>query len=261
MTKHQSQLTGIPTEAFDCGVVATSMVIDWATRGVKVPPVKVLRGRMGKLDAVPTNPTDWERAITSYDTSTELEGRYERLTCRVVKAGDVAEVREHLAQGKAAIVALDYGVLRKAVPNRTGSESFDGGHAILLTGMRHNAVTSWDSLLDGRYRGCPDGPVRIGFGPLKRAMLALGVGLGSTGVYACLVERATKLGGGVVIPPDDDDELPTLAGIMADLRDARDSLEEPPDTLLDAIDDLAALIGPYRGQAAPGDQPQNGVQP
>jgi len=258
MTQLQPQLTGIATESVDCGVRATSMAIDWATHGLKVPPVKVLRTRMGKTDVVPTNPGDWYTAITSYDTAPELGGQYERLTASKLEAAEPSLILSHLRRHKAAVVAVDYGLYRRLLPRKSGSESFDGLHGILFTGYKDGMVTSWDSLLDGRYAGCPDGPVRVPWADARDAAMKAGATVGHPGkVYAVLVNPATKLGGGVILPPVD--EPPSLTSILADLRALNDDLQLAD--LSDSIADLESLIGPYRGQADPGDQPATGVQP
>lgn len=256
MPTHQPQLTGIATESVDCGVRATSMAIDKATRGAKAPPVKVLRARMGKTGVVPTNVADWERAITSYDTAAELGGEFERLTGTPLVAGESARVANHLRKGHGAIVAVDYGRYRQLMPHKAGSTSFSGYHAILFTGLANGRTKSWDSLLDGRYRGCPNGPVLVPWDKVREAAQLVGKQeAGTPSVFAYLVNPATSLGGGVV--PDPPDAQPTLASVIAELYE----LLEAGHPVAGVIDDLEAIVGPYIGEAAPDDDAAPGVSP
>ena len=255
--RHQPQLTGAPTAAVDCGVRATEMVIDWATHGVKVPGVKVLRERMGKPKG-PTNPTDWQRAVASYDTPAELGGKYESIPSVALKGVPSANVEAALADHQAVILAVDYGVMRRLLPHKTGSRSFAGYHGILFTALARGTVTDWDSLLDGRYQGCPNGPVRASWAKVVKAAEAVGHNeLGHAGVYALAVGRAVRVGEGVDLPEPDDDTVPTLASVLADLRDLLDetALVGP------VIANLEAIIGPYTGPASERDDASDGVVP
>lgn len=256
------QLDGSATGGRNCGVSATRSGISWATRGLVVPSVKQTRRRMDDLTGW-TDPTEWERAIASYDTSTELGGTYEVIPVERVSGGPWTKAWGHLEAGGMALLVIDYGVLRRSAPRRTGSRSFDGYHAIAFTLDREGRLISRDSLLDGRYPGCPNGPVAINAAKVKDAAEAVGrKELGSPSVYMVLVSRAVKLGG--VVPGPEDDEPPTLAGLLADLLEARDAADSGPvrKLLTDAIQDLEALIGPYQGEGDPDDEPdEGGVQP
>lgn len=258
----QPQLTGIPTEAADCGVRSVSMVIDWATRGQKVPSVKAIRKRMGlsPIAAKATNPLDWDKAIKSYDTPAELAGKYERLTGTPILAGQWETIVDHLDDGKMVILAVDYGVLRRIARRKTGSPSFSGLHAIPFKGKDTKGRTiDYDPLFDGRYQGCPDGPVKIPLSKVREASEAVGKSLVNRPVvYGYLMDRATKLGDGVVIPEPEDPV--TLTSILADLRELLDEVG-PDGKLSEIIEDLESLIGPYRGEADPDDDPVAGFQP
>lgn len=258
--RHQTQLDGTATQATDCGVRSTSMAIDWSTRGRVVPGVRVVRRRMGFRPTVnrTTNPVDWARAITSYDTPAELGGVYESLSCRAIIAGDWATVAAHLDAGKLVIVAVHYGIYRRLMPARSGSRTFSGYHAIPFLGSGLRPV-SYDPLLDGRYRGCPKGPVPVPIGKLREAAEAVGTQeVGRAAVYALLAERAVRVGSGVDIP--EPDEPVTLGGILADLRELGQVLSgEPRQEAAAIIADLELLLGPYHGKAAPDADPADGV--
>jgi hypothetical protein len=150
----------------------------------------------------------------------------------------------HLRRGGGAVVAVDYGVLRRSAPSKTGSESFNGGHALFLKGWRKQngvrVVRDYDSLNDGRYRGCAKGPVWMSWAKLKKAMLALSqVG----NIFVTLIIRPADIKAGY--DPGDalpvDDAAQSLFGILADLREAADELDQP--VLDSAIAELEAIIG------------------
>lgn len=228
---HQAQLTGRPTESVDCGVIGTSVAVDGATKGAKVPGVQGLRRRMGlkPKKPSPTNPYLWERAIESFDTAPELAGKYERLTGTRLSGGSWSQLDDHIEAGKLAIAAVDYGTLRRAAPRKTGSESFDDLHAIVLGGEkdRQNGGVSWrdaDSLNDGRYKSRPKGWVWMEKYKAKDAALDVGKQLGQGAkVHAYLIGPATRIGGfdpGPVDPPVEPSAV-TLGSLLADLLELR----------------------------------------
>lgn len=263
--KHQTQLTGIPTQSVDCGTRTTSMGIDWMTNGVKVPSIKIVRTRMGAaevwkpgadLSKLTTNPNDWARCIESFDTAAELERKFEPpLTGRIVSAGSWSDIDGHLDDGKLVLAVVHYGIWRRLMPRKSGSKTFSGYHAIPLLPRRGDTI-SYDPLLDGRYTGCPRGPVAVGIGKVREAMEAVGVkeGVGKR-VYAYLPEKATALGGVPVPPPAPEEPDITLASILADMYELLDAGQK----VQGVIDDLEALIGPYRGEAGPDDEPDEAV--
>lgn len=262
------QLTGVPTESVDCGISATRTAIKWATRGTRSVGVRNVRRRMGPdkvyrpgvdLKKLATSPTDWQRAIESFDTPGELGGQFERLTGTLITGSGWDVVDAHLDGGGMALLAVDYGVYRRIMPAKAGSLTFSGYHAVAFRG-KGDRIMSLDSLLDGRYRGCPDGPVRVPRGKVRQAAFAVGKKeLGRNAVHGYLVDRATALGEGVDIP--EPEEPLTLASILADLREIREATGETMTSreLARVIDDLEYLIGPYEGEAEPDDEPEEGV--
>lgn len=261
--KHQPQLSGAATQAYDCGTRSLSMVIDWATRGKVRPSVKSLRRRMGLPPTKPqsTNPLQWDAAVQSFDTPGELKGAYEMLAGSPVTAGDWDDIVSHLEDDKMVIVAVDYGVLRRLAPRKVGSKTFSGFHAIPLKKIYDNDSTmDYDPLFDGRAPGIPSGPVRMPLEKLRKAAVAVGQKLaGREVVYGYLMERAIRIGGGVDLP--EPEEPVSLSSIHADLLEALDasSKAEMLDAIRESAADLAAIIGPYEGQAEPDDEPKTGV--
>lgn len=228
--KHQPQLgRGSSTEAVDCGVRAIQTGIDDVTLGKFVPGVKRIRTVMNDWDE--TNYGDWDRAIDRLVADFEV---------RADKTNDWQEVVQHLKRGGGVVLAVDYGRLRKLAPRKAGSMTFSGGHALFLKGIKGEGprkTRSYDSLNDGRYRGCPNGPVWLPLWKLREASQALSAW---NNVFAILIIRPADIESGYE-PSLPVEEPQTLPGILADLRDgyARDDWGE----VVDAIADLESLIG------------------
>ena len=201
-------------------------------------------------------PVCGNRAIESYSPK-----GHESLTARVLEGGQWDEVERHLEAGGMVGLAVDYGVYRRRARAKAGSRSFDGFHAIPIKGIdkakgkrpaRPLRTRSFDPLLDGRYRGCPDGPVMVDLVTVRDAALRVGLSAkGRPSVYALLMDRAVKVVSGVdtarskADKPDADklevEEPLSLASILVELMEL-----DLPD-LSGPIADLEALIGPYRG--------------
>ncbi len=238
---HRPQLTGIATAGVDCGVRATQMGLAWLSKGKVILSVKQIRAVMKDQDQ--TNYADWDRVIDA------LGGR--TLGFSGEKTNDAAHAREHMedggASGGAVIWAVDYGKLRRAMPAKTGSLTFNGYHAILTVGSRDTKrkPPEWrdfDSLLDGRYRGCPNGPVWAPRGKILDAAKEVGrKEVGRPDVYAVLLHRDPTLAGieaGDLIP---DGGGITLGDIVSDLHEVQGVSPDPD--LAQVIDDLEAVIG------------------
>jgi hypothetical protein len=159
------------------------------TRGGRRPGPATTRVRMRKAKG-PTNMWDAERAVDSYDTTAELPGSYTRLRGRREtdggSGGEWSAVIDWLPDGedkgkngRAIVMGVDYGILRREAPRRTGSDSFDGFHGITLTATRkrrgRRQVRVYDSLNDGRTRDVPGpGPVWISEDKVRPAAFAYG---------------------------------------------------------------------------------------
>ena len=237
--RFQSQLrAGIPTAHVDCGVRSTQMAIDNATKGDKVPTVKRIR-EVGGMGTGPTNYYEWDVAVDKLGASQDVAG---------AKTNNIEEVVRHLRRGHGVVLAVHYGRLRRLMPAKTGSETFNGYHAIFLKGWRSdpNRTRVFDPLNDGRYRGCPKGPVWAPFSKLKDAALRIGQDLGLSGkVYALLVAtRADLIGLDPSDPlpePAPPEEWATLLQTLYDLREVADDIESID--LDEAINQLAVNLG------------------
>ncbi len=184
---YQKQLDGHPQESNDCGVVACSMGIDMVSKGAKKPGHETIRDRMG-VQSGGTNMWDIERAIKSYDTPGELDGEWQKLKCRRETDGGSDgtwdTVTHHLPQegghnnSQGVVIGVDYGMLRRSNPNKTGSSSFDGWHSILLSAWDKREgewqVRVYDPLNDGRGSEPGPGPVWIRAHDVKVAAWSYG---------------------------------------------------------------------------------------
>ena len=221
--KFQSQLrAGIPTASVDCGVRSTQMAIDNATTGAKVPGVKRIR-EVGGMGTGPTNYYEWDKAVDILGASQDVAG---------AKTNKIEEVVRHLRRGLGVVLAVHYGRLRRLAPAKTGSETFNGYHAIFLKGWRSdpNRVRMFDPLNDGRYRGCPKGPVWMPFNKLRDASTRIGDEQNLPGrVFALLVADRQDIDGldptdplPEPVPPEEWDDL---YNILLDLREVADEVE------------------------------------
>ena len=226
---HRPQLTGVPTESVDCGVRATQMALDWLSKGKVIRSVKRIR-ELGKMGNGPTNYNEWDTVI---DT---LGGKY--LGFSGEQTNNIERAKDHMNSGGAVIWAVDYGDFRKRMQAKAGSLTFNGYHAILTVGSRNNdGVRQWrsfDSLLDGRYRGCPNGPVWVPQWKFIKSVEAVGQ------VYAVLLHRDSSIS-----PIEPGDLLPgtgvNLADVLSELNDLYGY--EPSVALSHIIDDLETLLG------------------
>lgn len=213
------QLTGIATESYDCGVRATQMAINWLSKGALEPSVKAIRKVMDDQDE--TNYYQWDEVIDRLGSTTfGFSGE---------KTNDWNRVKAHLMDDGAAILAVDYGTYRRSMQSKSGSLTFDGFHAILFVNDRKansgRQTRSFDSLLDGRYRGCPNSPVWVPFWKVRAAAEEVGrKEAGTAKVYAVLLHRDPSVSG-----TEPGDLLPevgtTLSDILSDMRDVLDLME------------------------------------
>ena len=163
------------------------MGLDWLSKGKVIRSVKRIR-EIGGMGKGPTNYYEWDEAVD------ELGGQ--TLGFSGVKVRNSTDVLNYLRQGGAAIIAVDYGRFRGINQRKAGSLTFNGYHAILCVGGRYRdgrfQTRSFDSLLDGRYRGCPDGPVWVNWYQMRNAATAVGKKeTGTSRVYALLLARKT----------------------------------------------------------------------
>ena len=221
---------GVPTASVDCGVRATQSGLYWLSKGKYAPGVSHIRD-VGSMGISTTNYAEWDVVI---DKLGGLKGGW-----KGVKTNSLPDFRKHILKGGAAIAAVDYGWYRRAMPAKSGSKTFDGYHAItFVESFTKNGkpfTTSTDSLLDGRYQGCPNGPVGVPLNKVSTAMEKVG------NTYAVLLYRDAN------VAPIEEGELlegatPTsLADVLSDLYTVL--LGTNNSVLRGAIEELETIMG------------------
>lgn len=251
---HRPQLkAGIPTASVDCGVRSTQMGLDWVSMGEVQRSVSTIR-EIGGMGVGPTNYYEWDTVID------ELGGK--TLGFAGVKTNSWDDVKGHLNNEGASIVAVDYGVYRSSMQSKSGSLTFNGYHAILFIGKRRrsdtNQTRSFDSLLDGRYRGCPNGPVWVPFWKVRAAAETVGrkEGAGNS-VFAVNLFRDADVAptdpGDIIVPPD----APSILDVITDIGQLGEDMKVPVD---DIIDDLMKVVGIQPGGDLEGDFIASGIK-
>lgn len=252
--RHRPQLTGIPTESVDCGVRTTQMLLDALSEGDVTRNVSTIRA-VGQMGDGPTNYYEWDRVLDV------LGGRTEGFSGE--KVNDWDAVKQHLRNGGWVGIAVHYGTLRSIMPAKVGSLTFNGYHAIALGGDKKSGDTrmtrSFDSLLDGRYLGCPDGPVWVPHWKVRKAAEAVGNREGIPGgVFAVLghpdkVIEPTDPGAPLDVPAG----FSTLPDILSDLAEVVGMTSEADvqDRVIDTIDSLRLLLGLQGNPEADADTP------
>ena len=209
--RHQPQLgRGSPTESTDCGPRSTQMSLDDASEGRRLPGPAAQRKFLNDYNE--TNILQLDGVIDHFGAGVGVYSTY---------TNSLTKLSEHLKKGLGAVVAVNYGVLRREVPAKTGSETFNGGHALYLRGLwkRSDGVwvtNDWDPLNDGRYRGCPKGKVQVPWYKMKKGLNAI---TSSTNIFANLVFKDVSDGGAEPGPVQPEPEPVNLFALLADLRE------------------------------------------
>ncbi len=240
--RHRPQLTGIDTESVDCGARATQMGLDALSEGDVQRSIPTIR-TIGQMGDGPTNYTEWDRVIDV------LGGRTEGFSGEKTNDWDLAN--QHLLNDGFIILATDYGQRRRLSASKVGSLTFSGFHSELIGGARQRKggkqSRTFDSLLDGRYRGCPDGPVWVSKWEFRSSAEVVGTKVKTGGIFAVLLHPDK------VIEPGDPGaplEVPagfqTLPDILSDLMDLAMDDDLPTDARQQAalsVDSLRILLG------------------
>lgn len=244
---------GIKTAHVDCGVRATQMALRWLSNGAVNRSVERIR-EIGDMGDGPTNYYEWDTVID------ELGGK--TLGFKGVKTNDWDEVKGHLHNEGAAILAVDYGVYRRLMQSKSGSLTFNGYHAILFINKRRrgdtNQTRSFDSLLDGRYKGCPNGPVWVPFWKVREAAETVGRKESAPGsIFAVNLFRDANVApidpGDVIIPPD----APSILDVITDLGELGEDMNVPVDAI---VEDLMKVVGIQPGGDLEGDFIASGIK-
>lgn len=159
--KHQAQLgAGIPVPgmtqgARDCGPRATSMGIDFQTRGQLVPGIRDIREEGGVVGPVPVSIRDMQRAVASYRT---IRGRR---PLQLFVKDYIGDVKAAMNAGKYVLLCIDYGRFNDLV-GKSGDSAYRRGHMVGVVGERwHDGHVEWllfDALDDHRRPEVPRGP-------------------------------------------------------------------------------------------------------
>ena len=158
----KKQLTSAPTAAYDCGVMSVRHAIDYATTGAIKSSRTTIRDLMGKPQPVGTNMSDWLRAV---EKTKVPQGALPLKAVRKRLLWD--EVESRLKTGQPVLAGVDYAKHRAVCSSSVvGSTTFTGLHALFLENMKKGDDGQWrvrvyDPLCDGRYKGCPQGAVKI----------------------------------------------------------------------------------------------------
>lgn len=244
---------GIPTASVDCGVRSTQMGLDWLSKGEVLKSVAQIR-EIGGMGSGPTNYYEWDRVID------DLGGK--TLGFKGVKTNSFDDVKGHLMSDGASIIAVDYGVYRSSMQAKAGSLTFNGYHAILFVNRRRrggtNETRSFDSLLDGRYQGCPNGPVWVPFWKVRKAAEAVGQKEGAgNSIFAVNLFRDADVApvdpGDVIVPPD----APSILDVITDIGQLGQDMNVPVDEI---IADLMKVVGIMPGGDLEGDYIASGIK-
>lgn len=240
--QHRPQLTGRPTQSVDCGVRATQMGLDAITKGEVIRSVPTIRD-IGNMGDGPTNYYEWDEVFD------ELGGRTMGFSGE--KTNDWNKTKSHIRNEGWAILAVHYGTYRKSMQAKSGSLSFNGYHAILFGADRKRSgrreTRSFDSLLDGRYRGCPDGPVWVPQWKVRNAAMKVGqMQIGTDAVYALLLHPDVVVepgdpGAPLPVPP----EFMSIPDILSDLVEAQEMADQEVvrQRIENSVDGLRVLLG------------------
>lgn len=167
--------------SLDCGVRAVQHGIAGLTHGQLIVPVPEIRDRMNREGAEPTNTTDAERCVDSFDAEM---ARYDRRPLQYVRLrGEL--FLQHLIDasksGEGVQWAIDYGTFNRLMHRlglRTGDPGYDDGHSIYTQGWRRAKgrifLFGYDSLDDHRRSEIPQGPRWIPASPIIGAWEAFG---------------------------------------------------------------------------------------
>ena len=132
--KHQRQIGTSPTGAFDCGPRSWQMGIDVQTGGLKRPGPTKLRKLARRIGSQTTRAEDADKAVEAFGG--RLRGFKEPLRYRMKLRRPWEEAEKALRNRRAVHIAIDYGVVNRNKPEFSSQSDFDGGHSILLFGIR-----------------------------------------------------------------------------------------------------------------------------
>lgn len=229
--KLRTQLGRGSTSSVDCGPRSVQMAMSFGRKSNSgVPDLRRVRTLMGHPGAQPTNVWDQKQALDAYKhTNAWLNYRDDK-------------VKEALINGSGICLSVSYKVLRQQL-NKTGSNTFTGGHSIYLRGTKVNKagkriVRMLDPLDDGRRPGIADGRPNgrwVNLWKVRQAAKAFGPGGGR--IYSVIVRPVTGVGG-TIAPDTFTDDVPVFDPESMEWLELTGTQEpdHDPFTLEDALD-------------------------
>lgn len=153
------QLDGSPHAGDNCGPASLASALRWSTAHSTAPSPSLVRERMGDTEGG-THPRDLANAWESFRDGAKRRG-YNLAPIRYRERVDFAKLPELLWRGDAAVIAVDYNNVPRAL---RGDPFFNGLHAVFVAAITTKAgvvrVKVYDPLCDGRRTGIPGpGPV------------------------------------------------------------------------------------------------------
>ncbi|HVM30609.1 MAG TPA: hypothetical protein VM305_07580, partial [Candidatus Limnocylindrales bacterium] len=176
---------GTPTKGVDCAVMTIMMGVHFGTKGRWRPSVSQIRTAAANPDKGLTM-AQWQRALRWCEAEARRRGFPFQLTMHR-PAASIATLRDRLADGEYAGVAVEYRIINEQFPAGSGQRNLsyrivDGKrvpiyHALGLFGLRKvagtNRTTVYDPLYDGRTKSwgtAPNAPVDAPFPVYRDAM-------------------------------------------------------------------------------------------
>ena len=226
---------GTPTGQKDCAVMAIIMGIEVATCGRFRPTVAEVRKAAGNA-ATGLTMAQWERALRWCVAESARRGTGSIDLRMYRKPASMATLRDDLAAGRFAGVAVDYKVINQSAPQFSGQRTFHGFHALGLLGLRKvagvNRTTVYDPLYDGRSRNWGKAPSTPQDAPLPVYRDAMAGWAGNDGLFAGF----TVAPGTPTPPPPPETDAQKIDRLTRELAAAQRELATVPARIATAVE-------------------------
>jgi hypothetical protein len=142
----------------NCGPASVASLMRWATDHDVAPTPDQVRRRMG--DFVGGTTMDEHKVAWDSFIPQAKEKGWEMSPMNYRGVTKFEEMVNAIRNGRAVTVAIDY---KMVPPPYKCSTKFNGFHSVMCNKIRmmngKAMAKVWDPLADGRYRGCPRGPI------------------------------------------------------------------------------------------------------